>query len=66
MSNEMQLKLIETCSMVCNLFDKNPQWKLNWFDELVDTKLFADKIYIDTEYFKPRKKYIQLDLFTPV
>jgi len=26
MSNEMQLKLIETYSMVCDCFDKNPQW----------------------------------------
>jgi hypothetical protein len=40
--------------------------QLNWFDEMSDTKLFADKIYIDNEYFKPREKYIQLDLFTPV
>lgn len=40
--------------------------ELNWFDELVDTELFADKIYIDEDYFKPREKYIQLDLFTPV
>ncbi|MDR0828747.1 MAG: transposase [Prevotellaceae bacterium] len=38
----------------------------NWFDELSDTELFADKIYIDSDYFKPREKYIQLDLFTPV
>jgi hypothetical protein len=40
--------------------------ELNWFDKLVDTELFADKIYIDKEYFKPREKYIQLDLFTPI
>jgi len=26
MSNEMQLKLIEIYSMVCDFFDKNPQW----------------------------------------
>ncbi|MDR3328046.1 MAG: transposase [Prevotellaceae bacterium] len=40
--------------------------ELNWFDELIDTELFADKIYIAEEYFKSRQQAIQLDLFTPV
>jgi len=40
--------------------------QLNWFDELTDTQIFADKIYIDKDYFKPREQAIQLDLFTPV
>jgi len=38
----------------------------NLLDDLFDTDVFADKIYMDEEYFKPREKYIQLDLFTPV
>jgi hypothetical protein len=29
-------------------------------------ELFADKAYIDNDYFKPRQQYMQLDLFTPV
>jgi hypothetical protein len=40
--------------------------ELKWFDELIDTELFADKIYIDKEYFKAREQAIQLKLFTPV
>jgi hypothetical protein len=37
-----------------------------WFDDLVDVELFADKAYCDEEYFEPREQWIQLDLFTPV
>ena len=40
--------------------------ELNWLDNLQDTYIFADKIYIDDEYFKPRQKWFQLELFTPV
>jgi len=40
--------------------------ELNWLDNLNDTDVYADKIYIDSEYFKPREKYMQLNLFTPV
>jgi hypothetical protein len=38
----------------------------NWFDQLANVELFADKAYCDKEYFEPRKQWIQLDLFTPV
>ena len=40
--------------------------ELNWFDDLQNAKVFADKAYCDEDYFKPREQYIQLDLFTPV
>lgn len=40
--------------------------ELNWLDDLQNAQVFADKAYCDEEYFKPREKYIQLDLFTPV
>jgi hypothetical protein len=35
-------------------------------DNLVDTDVFADKIYIDRNYFHPRRQWIQLNLFTPI
>ena len=38
----------------------------NWFDNLIQTQLFADKAYGETDYFETRKQWIQLDLFTPV
>jgi hypothetical protein len=38
----------------------------NRFDNLIDTHLFADKAYCETDYFETRKQWIQLDLFTPV
>jgi len=38
----------------------------NWFDNLIQTQLFADKAYAETDYFETRKQWIQLDLFTPV
>ena len=31
-----------------------------------NTDVFADKIYIDKDYFQPRKQCLQLELFTPV
>jgi hypothetical protein len=40
--------------------------ELNWLDELPNTSVFADKAYCDDDYFKPREKYIQSELFTPV
>jgi len=40
--------------------------ELNWLDNLQDTDVFADKIYIDKDYFEPREQWLQLDLFTPV
>jgi len=40
--------------------------ELNWLDNLQNTDVFADKIYMDKDYFEPRKQYIQLELFTPV
>jgi len=40
--------------------------ELNWLDDQYDTQIFADKIYIDKDYFKPRQKCLQLELFTPV
>ena len=40
--------------------------ELNWLDDLQNASVFADKAYCDDDYFKPREKYIQLDLFTPV
>jgi hypothetical protein len=40
--------------------------ELNWLDDLQDTDVFADKIYIDKHYFEPRRQHIQLELFTPV
>jgi hypothetical protein len=40
--------------------------ELNWLDDLYNTDVFADKIYLDEDYFKPRKQYLQLDLFAPV
>jgi hypothetical protein len=40
--------------------------ELNWLDDLNQAEVFADKIYIDEDYFKPRQKYLQLELFTPV
>lgn len=40
--------------------------ELSWLDDLVDTDIFADKIYIDRSYFQPRRQWIQLNLFTPV
>lgn len=40
--------------------------ELNWLDNLQDTEIFADKIYIDKDYFKTRQKWLQLDIFTPV
>jgi hypothetical protein len=40
--------------------------ELNWLDDLQEANVFADKAYLDDEYFKPRQKYIQLELFTPV
>jgi len=40
--------------------------ELNWLDNLYDTEVFADKIYIDKDYFQPRQQWLQLDLFTPV
>jgi len=46
--------------------DLNIVRELNWLDNLQDTDVFADKIYIDKEYFEPRQQYIQLELFTPV
>jgi len=46
--------------------DLNIVRELNWLDDLQDTEVFADKIYIDKEYFEPRKQWLQLDLFTPV
>ena len=51
MSNEMQLKLIQTCSSVCELFDKNPQWNFiklsnNKPIERTDQKLFVYLKYV--------------------
>jgi len=40
--------------------------ELNWFDKLYESNVFADKIYIDHDYFQTRKQTIQLDLFTPI
>jgi hypothetical protein len=40
--------------------------ELDWLDDLINAQVFADKAYCDQEYFKPREKYIQLDLFMPV
>jgi hypothetical protein len=40
--------------------------ELNWLDNLYATEVFADKIYLDEDYFKPREQYLQLNLFTPV
>jgi hypothetical protein len=36
--------------------------ELNWLDDLYDTEVFADKTYIDKQYFKPRKQWLQLEL----
>lgn len=40
--------------------------ELQWLDDQYDTEIFADKIYIDKDCFKPRQKCLQLELFTPV
>lgn len=40
--------------------------ELNWLDDLHHASVFADKAYCDREYFNPREKHIQLELFTPV
>ncbi|MDR2652111.1 MAG: transposase [Prevotellaceae bacterium] len=40
--------------------------ELNWLDDMDYIQVFADKIYIDDDYFKPRQECLQLDLFTPV
>jgi hypothetical protein len=37
-----------------------------WFDDLIDVELFADKAYCDEPYFEQREQWIQLELFTPV
>ena len=37
----------------------------NWFNNLIQTQVFADKAYAETDYFETRKQWIQLDLFTP-
>ena len=46
--------------------DLNVVKELNWLDNLQDTEIFADKIYIDKEYFQPRKQWLLLDIFTLV
>jgi hypothetical protein len=40
--------------------------ELNWLDDLLKVSVFADKAYCDKDYFEPRKKHIQLELFTPI
>jgi hypothetical protein len=40
--------------------------ELNWLDQLHNTEVFADKSYIDKDYFELRQKQLQLNLFTPV
>jgi hypothetical protein len=39
---------------------------LNWFDDLENAQVFADKIYLDKNYFEMRENWIQLDLFAPI
>ncbi|MDR0810741.1 MAG: transposase [Paludibacter sp.] len=60
MSNEMQLKLIQTYELVCNYFDKNPQWKFirlsnnNTPTQLTDQE--AVTIYLFVGYYQKYSK----------
>jgi hypothetical protein len=60
MSNETQLKLIQIYEIVCNFFDKNPQWKFIRFSNNNESCQFADQeavtIYLFVGYYQKYAK----------
>ena len=68
MSNEMQLKLIETYSMVCDLFDKNPQWNFIRLSNNNTPAQFTDQevvtIYLFVGYYQKYSKIKEIHDFT--
>jgi len=67
MSNEMQLKLIETYSMVCDYFDKNPQWNSIRLSNNYKPTQFTDQeavtIYLFVGYYEKRFKIKEIHNF---
>ena len=67
MSNEMQLKLIETYSLVCDLFDKNPQWNFIRLSNNNKSTQFADQeavtIYLFVGYYQKYSKIKEIHNF---
>jgi len=67
MSNEMQLKLIETYLMVCDLFGKNPQWNFIRLSNNNQPIQFTDQeavtIYLFVGYYQKYSKIKEIHNF---
>ena len=63
----MQLKLIETYSLVCDLFDKNPQWNFIRLSNNNQPAQFTDQeavtIYLFVGYYQKYSKIKEIHNF---